>query len=114
VKIFSASDASLLRTIEGHTDLVRSLSVDLNHRIIVSGSYDNSVRLWDLDTGQLVRVIRDVHSSSVFGVATERGRVVSYVLRETVERELTLRVSHDATIGVTTYGADLPYRGLFL
>lgn len=48
--------------------------------MIVSGSYDNSVRIWDVDTGELVRRIRDVHTSSIFGVATERGRVVSYVI----------------------------------
>lgn len=79
IKLFSAGDSTLVKTFEGHTDLVRSLALDKRYNLIISGSYDQSVRMWDLKTGNMIRRMRGNHSSLIFGVATDRGRVVSYV-----------------------------------
>lgn len=79
VKLFSAADSTLVKTFEGHTDLVRSVAMDKQHNMIVSGSYDQSVRMWDVKSGNMIRRIRGNHSSLIFGVAVDRGRVVSYV-----------------------------------
>ncbi len=46
-----------VRTLTGHTDYVRAVAVTPDGRQIVSGSSDNTVRVWDLATGTLVRTL---------------------------------------------------------
>ncbi|MEO8383172.1 MAG: hypothetical protein ABI779_26180 [Acidobacteriota bacterium] len=41
-----------------HTSLVRSIDVDASERYLVSGSWDKTVRVWDLPSGKLLRVLR--------------------------------------------------------
>jgi WD40 repeat protein len=45
VKLFSASSTELLRTFEGHTDLVRTVSVNVVDGLLVSGGYDRTIRV---------------------------------------------------------------------
>lgn len=40
----------------GHTDIVRTISVDPTGRWLVSGSNDHTVRLWEIDTGRCTRI----------------------------------------------------------
>lgn len=77
IRLFSATDSSLIRSFDGHTDLVRSVAVDPANNLLLSGSYDQTVRIWDLCTGNLIRRIKGDHSSLIFGVAMDRGRIVS-------------------------------------
>lgn len=37
---------------KGHTDIVTSLAVDPTNRLLVSGSWDRSVRVWNIKTGK--------------------------------------------------------------
>lgn len=76
IKLYSATSGSLIRTYEGHTDLVRSLSLDLNTGMIVSGSYDRSVFMWDFESGRKVRNLEG-HGGFAFGVQLLGARVVS-------------------------------------
>lgn len=70
-------------TLRGHTDSVRSISVYGRH--IVSGSYDASVRVWDLETLSCVHTLSG-HSSKVYTTAIDpyRQRVLSGSLDATV------------------------------
>lgn len=52
----------------GHTDSVSSIAVSLNGRVIASASLDNTVRLWDTQTGNLIRVLNG-HKTEVYAVA---------------------------------------------
>ena len=77
VKLWAPDSRSLLvGTFQGHADLVRTLALDLANEVIVSGSYDNSVRMWDMRTGTCLRVLNG-HSSLVFAVELKEGRLVS-------------------------------------
>ena len=56
----------LLRDLEGHTGYVHSIKADMAN-MVLSGSRDETVRLWDLRTGKCVRTMEG-HSESVTSV----------------------------------------------
>jgi WD40 repeat protein len=60
---------ALLRTLEGHTNVVRSISVTPDGRHAISASGDWTLRVWDLETGACLRVLEghtaDVVSASM-------------------------------------------------
>ena len=50
----------------GHVSAVNSVSFSPNGRMLASGGYDHRIRLWDVDTGSLIRTFRVVfHTFSV-------------------------------------------------
>ena len=46
-----------VRTLEGHTGAIYSVSISPDGLYAVSGSYDNTLRLWELDTGRCIRTL---------------------------------------------------------
>ena len=63
-----------LRTLEGHGDSVLSVSATLDGRRAVSGSRDETVRVWDLESGACLRTLEG-HGDSVSSVSvTPDGR----------------------------------------
>ena len=48
----------LLRTLEGHVNWVHSVVLTADGRRAVSGSRDNTLKVWDLETGQLLRTLK--------------------------------------------------------
>lgn len=49
IQIFNLADGTELKLLTGHTNVIDS--IDCNARFIVSGARDNSLRLWDVQTG---------------------------------------------------------------
>ncbi len=43
----------VLKVLEGHTDYVRAVAVSADGSKIVSGSSDNTVRIWSAESGQV-------------------------------------------------------------
>jgi len=58
----------VIRTFEGHTNLVNSVAFSPDGRLLASGSYDKTIRLWDVATGREVRTLEG-HNGYVFSVA---------------------------------------------
>jgi WD40 repeat protein len=59
VCLFSqTSDPILMINTEMHTASIQTLSVDANERLLLSTSLDKTARLWDLVSGELLRVFR--------------------------------------------------------
>ncbi|KAK5994621.1 Vegetative incompatibility protein HET-E-1 [Cladobotryum mycophilum] len=56
-----------LQTLEGHSDMVRSIAFSVDNKL-VSGSSDGTVRIWDATTGSCIRTING-HSNWVTSVA---------------------------------------------
>ena len=64
----------LLRTLEGHTHEVKAVALTADGRHAVSGSYDKTLRVWDLETGQTIRTLEG-HTGRVTSLAlTADGR----------------------------------------
>ncbi|KIW36652.1 uncharacterized protein PV06_11164 [Exophiala oligosperma] len=60
--------SSCLQTYEGHSDAVISAVFSPDGSLMASGSYDNTVRIWDVQTGQCRHQLEG-HSHSVTSVA---------------------------------------------
>jgi len=51
IRLWNLRTGRHLRTLQGHTDLVRTVTFDARLDLLVSGSYDGSIRVWRLSTG---------------------------------------------------------------
>ncbi|HEY0753489.1 MAG TPA: NB-ARC domain-containing protein [Ktedonobacteraceae bacterium] len=60
------SSSALLRTLQGHTEVVNSCAISPDGRFIVSASHDNTLKLWDVETGAERLTLRG-HTGSVNG-----------------------------------------------
>jgi WD40 repeat protein len=54
-KFYRRSFVLQVRTLVGHDDEVTSTSFSLDGKRVVSGSLDKCVKIWDVETGALVR-----------------------------------------------------------
>ena len=45
---------ALIRTLDGHSSHVESVAISPDNTKIVSGSNDNTIKVWGLDTGKLL------------------------------------------------------------
>lgn len=53
---YGADSESSLELI-GHTDTVTSVGFNFNGTLLLTGSYDGNVRIWDVETGTLVQTL---------------------------------------------------------
>ncbi len=69
---------SHLRSLKGHSDWIRSLAFSPDGQAIVSGSNDETARLWDVKTGQLIHMLTG-HEKRVksIGISPDGGTIVS-------------------------------------
>lgn len=61
---------------EAHTDLVRSVALGAD--FVVSGSYDQSIKVWDRETGYLVADLSGRHEGRVFCVGFDCTKVFTF------------------------------------
>jgi WD40 repeat protein len=64
----SRESKALMRTLEGHTDWVKGVTVTSDGRHAVSASDDHTLKVWDLLTGKAVKTLQG-HTDGVTGVA---------------------------------------------
>jgi WD40 repeat protein len=64
---------ALLRVLEGHTGEVNDVSVTANGQRAVSGSNDNTLRVWDLETGACLRVVEGHAAAAMSGASSGMG-----------------------------------------
>jgi len=83
----SHESKALIRTLTGHRGLVKSLAITPDGRLLVSASYDGTLRVWDVATGEAIRVLKG-HSGTVNSVAVSP------------DGQLAISASSDETIGI--------------
>jgi WD40 repeat protein len=82
-----AAGGPLIRTLEGHTQWIRAVAVTPDGRYAVSGSDDNTLRFWNLGTGQTIRTLKG-HTGKVMAVSvTSDGR---FAVSGSLDRTLRL------------------------
>jgi WD40 repeat protein len=52
IKIWSVDSGQLVRTLPGHNKLVKALLYTPDGKLLVSGGWDNTLKFWDVKTGQ--------------------------------------------------------------
>ena len=82
----SASTKPLVR-MTGHQQLVNHVAFSPDARLIASGSFDKSVRLWDAQSGKFIRAFRN-HVGAVYQVCWS------------ADSRLVLSASRDSTVKV--------------
>jgi WD40 repeat protein/serine/threonine protein kinase len=79
------NSSRLLRTFAGHTYIVSSVCMSADGRYALSGSWDNTLKLWDVETGDCLRTFRG-----------HRGRVESVCM--SADGSYALSSSEDKTL----------------
>ena len=59
---------AFVHALQGHTDKVTSVAVSPDNRHIVSGSYEKTLRVWDLVTGRCLNTMKR-HTNTIFSIA---------------------------------------------
>lgn len=68
---------ALNKTLSGHSDFVWSVALSSDGQTLVSGSEDKTIKIWNLDTGQLLRTLNG-YSDSVRSVAvSSNGEIIA-------------------------------------
>jgi WD40 repeat protein len=90
----SPDRVELLETLVGHEDWVRGVAIDEDGNLLVSGSLDNTARIWDLRSGRLLHIL-DGHDDWIYDVAfSPDGRTVA-----TASNDMSVRLWNVATGG---------------
>ena len=101
--MWDATSGEELKSLAGHTDAVLSVAFSPDGSRIISGSYDNTVRVWDATSGEELRSLAG-HTDRVWSVAfsPDGSRIVSG------SSDQTVRV-WDAKSGEVSYFIDFMY-----
>lgn len=75
IKIFNTESGSLIRTIEGHTNTILSVSFSHDGNQIVSTSNDKTIRTWDTDSGNLLHIFEE-YSTPVSATFSPDGKQI--------------------------------------
>jgi WD40 repeat protein len=66
--VIAPGPVGFIRTLDGHSTEIRSLAISHDGKHGLSGSVDNTMRLWDLNTGKELMSFKG-HTKQVWGVA---------------------------------------------
>ncbi|HEY4382936.1 MAG TPA: hypothetical protein VGN34_00465 [Ktedonobacteraceae bacterium] len=68
VTIENIEKLAVRHTLTGHTGGVLSVAISPDSTILVSGSWDHTIKIWNLSTGKEIRTLSD-HTDEVWSVA---------------------------------------------
>ena len=59
--ILSSNCGELIREYKGHTKSVKSIQINENSNRLISGSEDKTIKIWNLETGECLKTLREHH-----------------------------------------------------
>lgn len=74
---FDTSSGKMVHELAGHHGLVRSLHLDNTNGRVVSGSYDTSIRAYDLATGALITAFLQWTTSWILSAKSDYRRIIA-------------------------------------
>jgi len=74
---YDTQTTKMEKTYKGHSDLVRSLFLDTANNHVLSGSYDQSMRLYEYETGEEIAVFEDWTTSWILAAKCDYRRIVA-------------------------------------
>lgn len=63
-QVWELSSGKCLKTLKGHSNYVFCCNFNPQSNLIVSGSFDESVRIWDVRTGEFWQKISQIKSEA--------------------------------------------------
>lgn len=67
IKIWSARDCRLLKTLRGHSGEITDMSINYDNRLLASGGMDKIIRIWDLKTSKNLECLTS-HSATITSI----------------------------------------------
>ncbi|HUG17827.1 MAG TPA: WD40 repeat domain-containing protein, partial [Planctomycetaceae bacterium] len=55
--LFSTTDWKPIKVLEGHADSLYSADINRENKLLATGGYDQSILLWDLNSGEILRTL---------------------------------------------------------
>lgn len=105
---------------KGHTDWIESLSVSPGGQILVSGSRDNSIRIWNIVTGHTqiklegfdiqgyhIKIVKFINNTQIIS-ATRSGTILSWNLPST-QPDTIAKISSLACLAISSDGSQIVY-----
>lgn len=104
IYIYDANSYKELMVFAGHTDLVLAVAFSPNGKLLVSGSSDETVRLWNVDTGHLLHT-SEGHTGPVSAVAFSADGKAFW---SGGNEDATIRSWYSVDGGLRSEGGDMP------
>ncbi|CAO3644222.1 unnamed protein product [Cunninghamella echinulata] len=77
LRIWKKDSKHCIATLSGHRGLIRTMDLMKGGKILVTGSYDKSIRVWDIQKQQCLLSIQSGHSSWIFNLMVTRSKIIS-------------------------------------
>ena len=77
VRLWDADSGQLKAVLEGHKDLITSMSFSPNGATLASGSWDKTVRLWNVASGEIVAILEGYNESVDFVSYSPDGAIIA-------------------------------------
>jgi WD40 repeat protein len=74
--VWDLNTGELVQTLEGHIRMVTSIAVTSDNSKIVSGSLDNTICLWDLNTGNLTERFTFYHPVASIAITFDNAKIL--------------------------------------
>ncbi|GAO13089.1 uncharacterized protein UV8b_03467 [Ustilaginoidea virens] len=71
-----------IKTFKGHENGITCLQFD--HNILATGSYDTTIKIWDIETGEVIRTLRG-HTSTVRTLQFDDSKLISGSFDKTIK-----------------------------
>ena len=68
-KVWRISDANLVWSLEGHTNYISTVVFSPNSRYLATGSYDYTIRMWDLENGSTFHLLNSQVETEIRALA---------------------------------------------